>query len=88
MFAFLIYCIVVIVITLVALFTRGWTKWIIVGLVIAWIPIIIFTVSLFGLLLNLKGYNPITLLFNPLVFPLVLILLLIFIVFKLMDYFF
>jgi len=39
-----IYGIVLAVVTLVALFTKGWTKGVIIGLVVAYIPFVVFGV--------------------------------------------
>lgn len=40
---FTIYAIVIAVVTFVALFTKGWSKPVIVVLIIAWVPFVLFT---------------------------------------------
>lgn len=50
-----IYGLVVMAVTVVALFTRGWTKATIVLLIIAWIPFALFVIAVALLMASVRG---------------------------------
>jgi hypothetical protein len=50
-----IYGLVMMVITVVALVTRGWTKVTIIVLIIAWVPWLLFSAAVLLLLVSVRG---------------------------------
>ena len=79
-----IYGFVVMTITLVSLFTKGWTKPVIIVLVIMWIPLLFFMGALLFGWLSLLGLLPVALMVGA---PLILIGVVFFIVWKFLNRF-
>jgi len=50
-----LYGIVLAVVTVIALFTKGWTKQVIIALILAWIPFVLFTGAIILLFMSVMS---------------------------------
>jgi general stress protein CsbA len=82
---FSLYGLVVVTITLVALFTKGWTKSVIVGLIVLWVPLLLWGVAF--ILLAASAYGHFFLAWLIIAGPIVLILVVFLVVWKLLTRF-
>ncbi|MEO0100301.1 MAG: hypothetical protein ABIK99_04420 [candidate division WOR-3 bacterium] len=82
-FLFSLYVIVLAVITIVLLFTNLLGKWTVLILIAGWFPIIIWLVSILSLLVQHFGWRTFFL-----ILPFPGIIFFVFLIYKILDYFF
>ncbi len=81
----LIYGLVLLVISVVALFTRGWTKMTIIILLICWVPWILFSVGLLLMFVSVGGILRALLAILVIAGPAALLIIIWILLFKFMD---
>jgi hypothetical protein len=80
-----IYGLVLLVITAVALFTKGWTKTTIIILLICWVPWILFSVAVLLLLVSVGGILRVLVATLVIGGPIILMIIIPIILFKFLD---
>jgi hypothetical protein len=81
----ILYGLVLIVVTLVALITKGWTRTTIIILIIAWVPWVLFSVAVLLLFVSIGGIFRALVATLVVCVPIILMIVIPLLLFKFMD---